>query len=517
MKDLTNTAGVLQSACHYVASRCAKASSAGEGKEGAEPTFSGECPERRAAMSSAFRLLANLAYPDESRRRIMGFEGIIEAAARSVSSAARSILEIKTAELGSAACEARSVAAKEGETAAALLHRLGTVFGAEGEEEQLVAAGEALSAAVMAVSTAYSTTSISARDMANGVKEGGARQVIRYQSDPGLDGFALEALSALLVLSWSDVHSLEAAAAVDVVVTDSRLLKGMMSLMGQGVRPQSNPSTSESTGTLLKRVRCSTAVTSAAFGFLSSVSHRPTGRSALVSAGAVPLMIDIMLRRSSEAEGRHEISRTTRSELLGLLCILCASPTHRVVVREALVSAAKRRPGGEVGAEERTSEPSGSGTMDWARSGRVIEKQLALLRGDSVALSSECHFATVRLAALLGASSPEVVTAARPSLAASTTKGSQRNRISPPPEESRTFAKSRTAERQRSSTGSLPPEATAIPVPVSESDQRRRSADDSHDPGTVTAIPVSVEADQNGGHMPEVVVHAEVSPEFISC
>ncbi|CAM9855158.1 unnamed protein product, partial [Sphacelaria rigidula] len=379
-KELGRVPGVLESTSSYVVSKKqAQESKAGKGF-GSKNYF---IPATKTTTIFAFRLLANLAYADGARGRIMGFGGLTLAAAAAVSSAAdeithrsrRSVTNSNSSRnIGTSAAAAAAGCAVEaaGEAAAALLHRLSPVLGAEGSEDQLVAAGEALSAAVHAVSTA-----------SPGVG------VVDTDTMGNLRGLVTEALSALLILSWSDAVNLEAAAAIDWVITDAALVSSVVSLWRQGMMP---PPPSPF------------ALSSMALPFLSSVAHRQAGRSSLVAADFPSSIFSVVLQETTaamaatmdggpEATGEPErglllLSIAERAELLSLICVLCASPTHRAVVRASLLSS--------------TSVASGNETESEA----AMEAQLVRLQGDNSQSSWECRSNIARLASLLGLSPP---------------------------------------------------------------------------------------------------------------
>lgn len=425
-KDLAGTVGLLQGTCHYVVSRSKAREDALEGAVEGAPQPGDACDAaetlaRNHSMASAFQLLANLSYPEEARRRTMDFDGVVSSAAAAVSSAVVAIGATPVVGAGPGAWASRHAAVRAGEMAAALLHRLVPVLGAEGDEEQLVAAGEALSAAVCAVSAARgggvpgAGVGVPVGAERDGPGAGGGRGAVgrgsgqgdgavrRSSSQPGvdrgLDGLALEALSALLVLSWSDGASLEAAAAVDGIVTDARLAASLVSICRRGSSGKSPPRGGSSPGRRSGpdgHVQCSPAFASAAVAFLSSIAHRPAGRSALVTSGAATVLVDLLSARAGAVGLGRELSSGDRGELLRLLCILCSSPAHRSVVREALVAAGG---GGTDGG--RGGDPSVGGGAE-----SVVEAQLVVLQGQESSPSWECRAGVGRLAGLLGVSPP---------------------------------------------------------------------------------------------------------------
>lgn len=366
--------------------------------------------EAYRTVASAFRLLANLAYSDgPSRRRILEFDGVVLAAADAVTEAVDGISRgTYSAATGGAA-----------ESAAALLRCLSTVLGAEGEEDQLVAAGEALAAAVNAVSKWYGGSSANE-----------SRSTWANNATQDMDRVALEALSGLLVLSWSDAVNIEAAAAVDWVVTDLALTTSVVSLWRRATMlrtPAGAVDAVDSTAAPTSGAECSQALSSAVLAFLSSIAHRPAGRSALVSAGAISTMLDVILRRRENGGGSSEgvgdlLPVAERAELLRILCVLCATPAHRAVVRESLLS---RTPAAARGVQGATVDAAsmrvgagdnrGSGgiggvvaTEDNPASDFAIEDQLVLLQGGTSQLSWECRSGVARLASMLGLSPPPV-------------------------------------------------------------------------------------------------------------
>lgn len=501
-KELGRVPGVLESTSSYVVSKKqAQESKAGKGfgsknsfipvssmpasgggGEGLGPTdgdalhtVSGEATKTTTIF--AFRLLANLAYADGARGRIMGFGGLTLAAAAAVSSAAdeithrsrRSVTNSNSSRnIGTSAAAAAAGCAVEaaGEAAAALLHRLSPVLGAEGSEDQLVAAGEALSAAVHAVSTASRSSNeqmvppvgnngkmragIGLMRSGGGSVEVGAQEagvgVVDTDTMGNLRGLVTEALSALLVLSWSDAVNLEAAAAIDWVITDAALVSSVVSLWRQGMMPPP-PSPFGSTSDVDFSASSASAVDAAylralssmALPFLSSVAHRQAGRSSLVAADFPSSIFSVVLQETTaamaatmdggpEATGEPErglllLSIAERAELLSLICVLCASPTHRAVVRASLLSSTSVASGNETGGSG-SGAPSSAGTGggfvyadDSEESEAAMEAQLVRLQGDNSQSSWECRSNIARLASLLGLSPP------RPQAAVASTPG----------------------------------------------------------------------------------------------
>lgn len=470
-KELDNVPGLLESTSSYVVSKLVAeegktskglrdkvkssvvsssraASGGGEQKYDVDGLHSGT-PEATSTTTVAFRLLANLAYADGARRRIMEFDGLVLAAAAAVASAADEIARrspgICISSAGSGAVINGCPVVAAGEAAAALLHRLSTVLGAEGDEDQLVAAGEALLAAVHVVSRASSGNGLRRtegygdhgdQDLAmEKKKEGGGDEFKAQKASSsvsmemaGAHGLALEALSALLVLSWSDAVNLEAAAAIDLVVTDAALAANVLSLWRQGMSPPTFVDAVLDVDSLPASpgAACSRVLSSAALPFLSSVAHRPAGRSALIAADAASVLLSVLLQgrevdgdgEGTEREGLLLIAE--RAELLRLMCVLCASPAHRAAVRESLSSSASDDPlkenvkasssGGETRAGVTGSRGSGGGGMisadDSMESEAAMEAQLVLLQGGNSQSSWECRSGIARLASLLGLSPP---------------------------------------------------------------------------------------------------------------
>lgn len=299
-----------------------------------------------SAEASAFRLLGNLAYADCPRRRIAELDGLVLAAARAVCASAMALAPpspttpgaVGEEGAGSPGCRMPALsAAGVGQAAAALLGQLAPVVGAEGSEEQLVAAGEALSAALAAVSNIAG----------NGDSQAGAPAA----ADEGrLLGLASEALSGLLILSWSDSCSLEAAAAVDGFVTDTRLAESLVTLWRRAAAKTTPEATHLDFGQLSESV----------LAVMSSIACRPTGRQALVAAGVASAVVDTALRRARDGGGGGgrvghlsadddngesdglQLTVTEHSDIIRLLCVLSASPAHRVAVRLALATSLPR-------------------------------------------------------------------------------------------------------------------------------------------------------------------------------
>lgn len=390
-------------------------------------TQSASVGSRKSATESAFRLLRNLASADGPRRRIIGLDGVVLAAARAVSYPASA-----TAPVIDGADAAVYVGAAQ--AAAALLARLTPILGSEGSEEELLATGEAFSAAVGAVSAAVAAAG-------SGNDDDGRRSA---PVAGNLVDLALEALSGLVVLSWSDASSLDAAAAVDGVVTDPRLAESVVSLWRRGV-PEAMVGTgsqeyspSPEFGTL----------PSVALSLLSSVAGRPAGRQALVGAGITSAIVHVTARPYRDPVGtdgvndHHEVApgasglaapTPDRTELIRILCVLCASPAHRAVVRASLVEGmaealdASSNPIGGASSQGFSGSPRGvSGTRavdgeeeDSRFSPSIVEAAIARLQGEprsggvslfphSYGCYSESRVAASRLALLLGVSPPPV-------------------------------------------------------------------------------------------------------------
>lgn len=314
-----------------------------------------------SAEESAFRLLANLAFADAPRRRVLKLDGLVLASARALSASA-----VALAPTPKEAPAAALAVVGAGEAAAALLGRLSPVLGAEGDEEELVAAGEGLSAAVAAAAAAAA----------------GRQDVTAAATVVGL---ASEALSALLVLSWADSRSLDAAAAVDGFITDSRFADSVVSLWRRGMA-----SSSSGFGSLSET----------ALATMSSIAARPTGRQSLVAAGAASAVVDVALGQqgggdaAGDSEGGRshtmmaQLSVSERGEIIRLLCVLCASPAHRGAVRSSLMVKRGVEAGGE-DAEE-----------------AAVEAAIVRIQGGRGSGGEECRAGVRRLALLLGVSPP---------------------------------------------------------------------------------------------------------------
>lgn len=380
----------------------------------------------KSAAESAFRLLGNLASADAPRRRIMRLDGVVLAAARAVSASAVALASSPVLPDAVAACESTGA----GKAASALLGRLAPVLGAEGDEQQLIAAGEALSAAVVAVST-YGCDSHADRCAGHGAAPGLECDGGGESSDGppprrnrggdgggggfgGVEGcrrlgFALEALSGLLVLSWSDASSLEAAAAVDSVVTDARLTQSVVSLWRRGA------ATGATAASVTTPFSDFGTVCSVSLAFLSSVAYRPAGRQALIAAGVASAVVGVAVWRDGGDNEGSELTAarrclplpvSDRSELLRLLCVLCASPAHRAAVWAALATCGARE----------TPQGGGSGEGGGAtgadsdeESESAVEAAIVRLQGGSgggAGGTQECHAGASRLALLLGVSAP---------------------------------------------------------------------------------------------------------------
>lgn len=390
-RALVNVPGLLHSASSYVVS----ATTTG-------PPSSCSTSSVDSAEASAFRLLGNLACADGPRRRITELDGLVLAAARALSASALVLAP-------PAPASASSSAVSVGEAAAALLGQLSPVLGKEGGEEELVAAGEALSVAIAAVSK---TTT------------GGDPPAATADDDGRLEGLASEALSGLLVLSWSDSGSLDAAAAVDGFITDPRLADGVVSLWRRATAaaatttaPAPPSSSSPGLGTLPY----------SALAVMSSIACRPTGRQSLVAAGVASAVVDVALRESGGGRGRSggngegcsrpRLTVAERSEIIRLLCVLCASPAHRAAVRSSLVAAAASSPaeretrGISGGGSEGGAEFEGDGDDDAESEDAAVEAAVARIQGGGGdggggGSSQDCRAGACRLAFLLGTTPP---------------------------------------------------------------------------------------------------------------
>ncbi|CAN0222909.1 unnamed protein product, partial [Laminaria digitata] len=381
-----------------------------------------------SAEESAFRLFGNLACADGPRRRIMQLEGLVLAAASELSACSVALESSATAAgLNADGVSVRAPTTGVGEAAAALLGRLAPVLGTEGSEEELIAAGEALAAAVAAGAAATAIANASANagvsaDAARGVG-GAGDDTPKNRGTAAVDGLALaagagvafEALSGLLVLSWSDACSLEAAAAVDGVVTDPELARSVVSLWRQATTTAALPSRDLDAGS------------SVVLAVMSSISSRPSGRQALVAAGATSALIDVALRRSSgnmsdgndgsgglgvgtgSADQREPLTIAERSELIRLLCVLCASPAHRVAVRASLVrsvAGAKGGGGSGGGGGQSRGDVGVDDDSDGESTLSAVDAAIVRIQGGGGGGSRECFAGVSRLALLLGASRP---------------------------------------------------------------------------------------------------------------
>lgn len=391
----------------------------GSDGETTEPQLTGEelhsslSTATTSAVESAFRLLGNLSSTDVPRRRVMKLDGVVLAASRAVSASAFAVLASPPPPVVSTVgLQTICSPLGAGTAAAALLCRLAPVLGTEIDEEELTVAGEALSAAVAAVSTkarkpSQTEASVGREEggpVLGGGGEGGRAQH-RICGNPGGEeigdrsdlGLALEALSALLVLSWSDACSLEAAAAVEGVVTDGRLAASVVTLwqreaaIAVGIERNVVETPSSDFGT----------VSSVSLAFLSSIASRPAGRQALVAAKVAPAVIDVAIRcRGGDIVGRPTVefgcepslSLADRSELLRLLSVLCASPAHRAAVRASLVAYISRERGV-------TSAADGDESVS------AIEAAIVRLQGGERA-TNDCRTGASRIALLLGVSPP---------------------------------------------------------------------------------------------------------------
>lgn len=412
--------GLLNSSSSYVVSTSAAPPAevlSNQGDDGERERYRGRCPRylSSTATASAFRLLGSLAGADTPRRRIMELDGVVLAASRVVAASAVALMSPPPSPTSAARAPSNiGTVADPGataEAAAALLNHLAPVLGTHGDEAQLIAAGEALSAAVVAVSTRCDHACAgSDRPSTSGSRASGGGGVECYR---GLD-LGVEALSALLVLAWSDASSLEAAAAVDGVVTDAGLVKSVVSLWRRGMAAADGAVASAprtAAGAAGGAVPCSGygTVTSVALTFLSSVVHRPAGRPALIAAGADSAMVQVALqprRRTGGAGDTFPVS--DRGEVIRLLCVLCASPAHRAAVRESLAACVTKRErdsGGGGGGGKRSV-----GVEPDAESVATVESAIVRLQGGSGGGGGQgwqgCRSDAIRLALLLGVSPP---------------------------------------------------------------------------------------------------------------
>lgn len=243
-----------------------------------------------------------------------------------------------------------------------------------------------------------------------------------------LVGLARETLSALLVLSWSDSSSLETAAAVDTLVTDAHLADSVTGLWRRATEKASGPELG--------------ALSSSALAMMSSISCRSTGRQALVASGAASAVVDVALRRVSSVGGKSDhgtvadssnrgggnnttLEVTERAEVVRLLCVLCATPAHRVSVRASLATLARRHgvvDGAAAAAPARTGRRTNAGVQQSLdpdpgeqeeEEGAVEAAVVGIWGGAS---SGEAGYAEAcRLALLLGVSPPHAPIARIPS------------------------------------------------------------------------------------------------------
>lgn len=382
-----NTPGLLRSASSYAVSSSSSSGTASSGT--ASPSTPPPASTQEAsAQESAFRLLGNLAFADGPRRRIAELDGLVLAASGALSASASALTTPPPPPSAGAPPPPAA-----GEAAAALLGRLAPVLGAEAGEMELVAAGEALSAALAAVVSA--TGGVGGSRAPPSTSCGG-------RGEERLVGAAREALSGLLVLSWSDSSSLEAAAAVDTLVTDAGLAESVVSLWRQATAATAPPEF----GTLSE----------SSLAMMSSIACRSTGRQALVAAGVASAVVDVALRRnggggggSSNRGGENPIDVAERGDILRLLCVLCATPAHRVSIRSSLATSAAaheimdgaRRSGKSTadvrqGLEEEQEEEE-----------EAVEAAIAGLWGAPGVSRGEAGYAEAcRLALLLGVSPP---------------------------------------------------------------------------------------------------------------
>ena len=409
-RALVSTPGLLHSASSYVVSTT----------KNAAPSSPSSSPAD-SAEAAAFRLLGNLAYSDGTRRRITELDGLVLATARALSASARGLAPAcpsppvdAVAADGTPPCHVSTCSSSMvgvGEATAALLGRLTPVLGVEGGEDELVAAGEALSEAVTAVSkaTRVSDGGDGAAAQAGGVGSGRLLEL------------ASESLSGLLVLSWSDSCSLDVAAAVDSFITDSSLADGVVALWRRAttVAAASSP---PDFGTL----------PASSLALMSSIACRPTGRQALVAAGVASAVVDVAFRPSDGGggqissaagggngggDGLLQLTVTERSEVIRLLCVLCASPAHRVAVRSALISATVRErrggDGGGVAGSDGAGDSGGEDEFEVESDETAVEAAIVRIQGGGNGGNGgsgfglqDCRAGACRLAFLLGVAPP---------------------------------------------------------------------------------------------------------------
>lgn len=436
-RALVGTPGLLLSASSYVVSTTRSTAPPSSSSSSSLP-LAAAAAAADSAEASAFRLLGNLAHSDSARRRITKLDGLVLAAARALSASAQELgpspspssssspppvagaagaAGVAVARPPPSSFFSSSAAVGVGEAAAALLGRLTPVLGVEGGEDELVAAGEALSAAVAAVSSATGGGSARAADAdAAGNAAGNAGDAgDAGDGDGRLSELASEALSGLLVLSWSDSCSLDTAAAVDSFITDAGLADGVVALWRRATTA-TTAAASADFGTL----------PASALALMSSISCRPTGRQALVAAGAASAVIAVALRPSDtsvgggggsgvellssaggggdDESGGLRLTVAERSEAIRLLCVLCASPAHRVAVRSSLVMATARERRGDggdgAGGEDEFEAELDEGDVEAA----IVRIQGG--NGGSMSGLQDCRAGACRLAFLLGVAPP---------------------------------------------------------------------------------------------------------------
>ena len=380
----------------------------------------------RSATELAFRLLGNLASTDDPRRTIMEMADVVLVAAAVVKASAVYSTTDATA-------AAMRPAPGDGEAAAALLGRLAPVLGAEGSESAVVATCKALSAAVCAADANRDASPAKAERneeaaQRTGVSRGRGRGLGGFTGRPSV-GLALEALSGLLVLSWSDACSLEAAAGVDEAVTDPLLVSSVVSLWRREMADVYGTSHAGAG-----------KMSSVALGLLSSVAWRPAGRQALIAGGAVSAMAEVAAGgrnvegkhrahadvTTNESQRRWRLSTEDRSEILRLLCVLCATPVHRAAVRASLVTFVEDKDNDKGKGDSRSrgsSSIGGSGgvVVDEEESEHAVKAAIFRLQGggggarngEGSAMPPQCRPEASRLALLLGVSLPPPVSSNR--------------------------------------------------------------------------------------------------------
>ncbi|CAM9153140.1 unnamed protein product, partial [Discosporangium mesarthrocarpum] len=330
-------------------------------------------------LVSAFHLLANLASLDDSqRRKILAVPGIVSSAAAAVTRAAVACTHPceGTLRLGQGGQDSREGKGQNlarekdgggleeeaygGEEAARLLHCLAAVLGSEGCEADLIAAGSAAVAGATAGAESLATEMETAGPGAGaGAGATGSRGIAFMETGREAhppQALVSESLSCLAVMSWSSSGSLDAAAALDGLLTDpslSRALTGILWPRGGGGDDKAQGSWGGVEVTQMKYT---------AIELLLSIAHRPVGRASIVAAGAVQEVLSSLCTPSGSGllspshagegvgaersgsrgsrEGGGLVGDWARPELLKLLRILSSSLHHRDVVRGALLSTA---------------------------------------------------------------------------------------------------------------------------------------------------------------------------------